>query len=262
MIFTWDIDPVLLRLGPLTLSWYGALFAGGFLAGLQIMQWIYRREARQAAELDTLLWYVVVGTVVGMRLVHCFFYEPQYFLAHPIEILKVWQGGYASHGGALGLLIAVYLYCKGEGRPGYLWLLDRLAIPAVLAGAMIRIGNFFNSEIFGEPTGGGYGVVFTRVDVEALPRHPVQLYEAFAYVAIFVVLLQMYRRAQSLRDGALAGWYLVLVFGARFLLEFLKTPQATYEEGFAIYVGQYLSVPFVVVGTVLLWRARVAAARP
>lgn len=251
---TWNIDPVIAQLGPLALGWYGLFFASGFLIGLNLMQWIYRRENRPTVELDRLLWFVLIGTLVGMRLVHCLFYEPEKFLAHPVDILKIWQGGYASHGGAVGLLLAVFLYCRAPGRPQYLWLLDRLTIPAVLAGAFIRIGNFFNSEIIGVPTDSVFGVIFKRIDDH--PRHPVQLYEAFAYIAIFIVLLQVYRRKRVTGNGTLTGFYLILVFTARFALEFLKTPQATYEDGYAISVGQYLSVPFVVVGAILLLRAR------
>ena len=253
----WNIDPVITTLGPLTLGWYGLLFAGGFLVGVKVMQWIYRRDGRNPAELDTLLWYVLGGTLVGMRLVHCLFYDPEYFLAHPLEILMIWQGGYASHGGAIGLLLAVYLYCRGANRPAYLWLLDRLAIAAVLTGAFIRIGNFFNSEIIGTPTDSIFGVVFQRVDL--LPRHPVQLYEAAAYIAIFFAMLWLYRSKRATTDGALTGLYLTLVFSSRFGLEFFKTPQAAFEADNAISVGQYLSVPFVIVGLILLVRSRQAA---
>jgi prolipoprotein diacylglyceryl transferase len=188
-----------------------------------------------------------------MRLVHCLFYDPKYFLAHPLEILEIWKGGYASHGGAIGLLLAVYWYCRRAGRPTYLWLLDRLAIAAVITGAFIRIGNFFNSEIIGVPTDSVFGVVFLRVD--ALPRHPVQLYEAITYLAIFLVMLWLYRTKRATANGVLTGTYLALVFSARFGLEFFKTPQAVYEAGNAISVGQYLSLPFVVVGIALLIRA-------
>jgi prolipoprotein diacylglyceryl transferase len=250
----WNIDPVIVTFGPLTLGWYGLFFASGFLVGVNIMQWIYRRDGRDPGELDRLLWFVLGGTIVGMRLVHCLFYDPKYFLAHPLEILEIWKGGYASHGGAIGLLLAVYWYCRRAGRPTYLWLLDRLAIAAVITGAFIRIGNFFNSEIIGVPTDSVFGVVFLRVD--ALPRHPVQLYEAITYLAIFLVMLWLYRTKRATANGVLTGTYLALVFGARFGLEFFKTPQATYEAGNVISVGQYLSVPFVVVGIGLLLRAR------
>jgi prolipoprotein diacylglyceryl transferase len=250
----WNVDPVITTLGSLTLGWYGLLFAGGFLVGVNIMQWIYKRDGRDPKELDTLLWFVLGGTLIGMRLVHCLFYDPKYFLAHPLEILEIWKGGYASHGGALGLLLAVFWYCRANGRPNYLWLLDRLAIAAVLTGAFIRVGNFFNSEIIGVPTDSIFGVVFLRVD--ALPRHPVQLYEAAAYLAIFAVMLWLYRSKRATTEGVLTGTYLVTVFAARFALEFFKTPQAAYEAGNVISVGQYLSLPFLFAGLVLLALAR------
>lgn len=250
----WNIDPIITTLGPLTLGWYGLFFAGGFLVGVKLMQWIYRREGRAENELDRLLWFVLAGTLIGMRLVHCLFYEPEKFLAQPLEILKIWEGGYASHGGAIGVLLGVYFYCRGAGRPAYLWLLDRLAIAAVVAGAFIRVGNFFNSEIYGEPTDSPLGVVFERVD--SLPRHAVQMYEAIAYFVIFAAMLWLYKNKRLVNQGALTGVYLVSVFGARIALEFFKTPQATYEAGNAISVGQYLSVPFVIVGLVLIFRAR------
>ncbi len=254
---TWNIHPIILQLGPIAIGWYGLFFAGGVFAGLLIMQWMYRREGRNVAELDRLLWFVLIGTVVGMRLVHCLVYDPEYYLAHPWEIPQVWLGGYASHGGAIGVLLGVWLYSRGPDRPAYLWLLDRLAIPALLAGTFIRVGNFFNSEIYGMPTDSFLGVVFERVDVR--PRHPVQLYEAFAYSVIFALLLWIYRRLKAPREGMLVGLYFLLVFSARFLLEFFKTAQATYENDGSIYVGQYLSLPFIGLGIALLIHARLRA---
>jgi phosphatidylglycerol:prolipoprotein diacylglycerol transferase len=255
---TWNIDPILLQLGPLTLSWYGLFFAGGFLVGYKIMQWIYGREGRRPEELDVLLWYVLIGTVVGMRLVHCLIYDPAYYLAHPLEIFQVWKGGYASHGGAAGVVTAVWFYCRPIGRPAFLWLLDRLAIAAVIAGAFIRVGNFFNSEIVGLPTDSVFGVVFARLGPQ--PLHPVQLYEATAYFAIFGVMWAVYRRSRAapagrLHDGLLSGMYFTLVFGARFILEFLKQAQAKYEEAGELYVGQYMSLPFIALGLFLWIRA-------
>ncbi|HYM34536.1 MAG TPA: prolipoprotein diacylglyceryl transferase [Steroidobacteraceae bacterium] len=253
---SWDIDPLILPLGPVALSWYGLFFAGAFLFGLQFMQWTYRRDGRNVAELDRLLWYVLGGTVIGMRLGHCFFYDPGHYLTHPWEIPQFWLGGYSSHGGAVGLVLAIYLYCRAPGRPKFLWLLDRLAVPAVLAGAFIRVGNFFNSEIYGTETDSIFGVWFKRVDPDHfIKRHPVQLYEAFAYIVIFAALFLIYRRTKKLADGELTGFYFLLVFSARFALEYFKTPQAAYEGDFSIHVGQYLSLPFVLLGVILLVRA-------
>lgn len=251
-LFHWDMDPVLVRLGPLAIRWYGLCFASAFLVGYAVMQRIYRREGKELGGLDTALTYMLIGTVVGARLGHVLFYEPAYYFAHPAEIPMVWEGGLASHGAAVGILLAFYLYTRPAGRPTFLWLVDRVTIPTALGGSFIRIGNFFNSEIVGTPTSGGWGVVFDRVD--PVPRHPVQLYEALAYLVIFAILFRVYRRsAAPPRPGMLLGLFLLLVFSARFLLEFVKTPQAAYEGQLALSVGQLLSVPFILTGLALLW---------
>lgn len=254
--FHWSPDPVLVAVGPLAVRWYGLLFAAAFFVGYWIMVHIYRREGRDPRALDTALVYMLLGTIIGARLGHVLFYDPQYYLTRPLEILKVWEGGLASHGGAAGILIALLLYVRKPGRPAYLWLLDRVTIPTALGGAFIRMGNFFNSEIVGTPTAGWWGVVFDRVD--PVPRHPVQLYEALAYLLIFVVLVLVYmRHGKAYRDGLLLGLFFTLVFSARLLLEFVKTPQAAYEAGLVITVGQVLSIPFILAGIALIARARV-----
>jgi prolipoprotein diacylglyceryl transferase len=252
--FYWDIDPVLVRLGPVALRWYGLFFVAAFLAGYAIVVRMYRREGRDVGSLDNGLIYMVVGTVIGARLGHVLFYEPSYYLTHPLQILAVWEGGLASHGAAAGILLALWLYARHAGLP-YLWLLDRVAVVTALGGSFIRIGNFFNSEIVGTPAAVPWAVVFARVDF--VPRHPVQLYEALAYLLTFLVLLGVYHRfAVERREGLLLGLFFVLVFSARFALEFVKTPQATYEAGFVLTVGQLLSIPFVVAGLLLIARAR------
>ncbi len=252
--FHWNIDPILVQLGPLAIRWYSLCFAAAFLAGYWIEAWIYRREGKSTVALDALLAYMFVGAVVGARLGQVFFYDPHYYFTHPLEIPQVWKGGLASHGGAIGILIALYLYTRRSGAPRYLWLLDRVVIPTALGGVFIRLGNFFNSEIVGTPTAGWWGVVFDRVD--SVPRNPVQLYEAGAYLLIFGVLLTVYaRQRQALPAGRLLGLFLVLVFTARFLLEFVKTHQAAFSTGLPLKMGQLLSIPFVLAGIVLLVRA-------
>lgn len=255
MYIHWNINPVIFHVGPLSIRWYGVLFATSFLIGFKIIQWIYRREGRSEDELDSLFIYMFFGVLIGARLGHCLFYDPVYYLSHPVEILEIWEGGLASHGGAIGILTALYIYTRKSGRPSYLWLLDRIVLPVALAGSFIRIGNFFNSEILGLPTTRSWAVVFDRVD--AIPRHPVQLYEALAYAIIFVVLVLMYRRSGNAgKKGLLLGVFLILVFFARFLLEFLKTRQeAVYEANLILSVGQWLSIPFVLVGIWLVVRA-------
>jgi len=251
MPFHWNMNPVIFEIGPLAVRWYGVFFAAAFLAGYKIMQRIYGREGRPEAELESLFAYMFIGVALGARLGHCLFYDPVFYLSHPIEILKIWEGGLASHGAALGILLSLYVFTRPYKRPSYLWLLDRIVLPVALAGMFIRLGNFFNSEIVGIPSTRSWAVVFESVD--AVPRHAVQLYEALAYGIIFMLLVQVYRRKEKdSRPGMLLGTFLVSVFSVRFFLEFLKTRQAAYEASLALSVGQWLSVPFVVLGLILL----------
>lgn len=249
----WNVDPVAFALGPVAVHWYGLLFAVGFFVGLRLMTRMYVREGRDPAELDLLFGYVVAGVLVGARLGHCLFYDPAYYFAHPLDILKIWEGGLASHGGVVGLVVAAWLFRRHPGGPDLLWLLDRVAIPGALGGMCIRLGNFMNSEIVGLPTNVSWAVVFERVD--GLPRHPVQLYEAVAYALIFVALFGAYRRGAGQRRGLLTGSLLALVFAARFGLEFFKTPQESFALQGALNLGQWLSVPCVLAGLYLMWRA-------
>ncbi len=253
-IIYWDVSPELVQLGPITVRWYGLLFAILFAIGYLIARWQFRIEHRDVNSLDSLLVYMIVGTIVGARLGHCFFYDPEYYLHHPVEILRVWEGGLASHGGALGVLLAIYLYCRRHADQPFLWLLDRVVVPTALGGCLIRLGNLFNSEILGTPSELPWAFVFLRVD--RVPRHPAQLYESAAYLLIFVGLLLTYRhyRHQTPR-GLLVGVFFVSVFAMRFLIEFVKQRQAAYEKSLPLSVGQWLSIPFILAGVVLLWRA-------
>ena len=248
----WDISPTILELGPLQLRWYGLLFIGSFFLGLFIMQWIYKREGRSPEELDTLLIYILVGTVIGARLMHCLAYEPEYYLANPLEIFKVWKGGLASHGGMIGVLIALYLFSK-KYQLSFFWLLSRIVIPTALVGTFIRLGNLFNSEILGFPTDKPWAIVFARVDM--LPRHPVQLYEALAYLLLFFILLRVYRNVSpSFATKILPGIFFTYMFTARFLLEYTKVPQADYTTNLPFNTGQLLSIPMIAIGIVwILW---------
>ncbi len=252
-MFFWNADPIAVSIGPLSIHWYGLFFAAAFIAGLQIMSRMFVLEGRDKSDLDSLLGFVVVGILVGARLGHCLLYDPAYYLSNPLDILKIWEGGLASHGGVIGILLAVWAFARTRKYP-FWWLLDRIAAPAALGGAFIRIGNFMNSEIVGVPTIVPWAVIFERVD--DLPRHPVQLYEAAAYLMIFAVLYSAWRApGVRSRQGLLAGNFLVLVFAARLVLEFFKTPQAAYEAGFFLTVGQWLSIPCILAGLWLVARA-------
>jgi prolipoprotein diacylglyceryl transferase len=242
----WNIDPILIDIGFLKIRWYGVMFASAFLFGYSMMQWIYQREGKNVEDLDRMLWYMAIGIVVGARLGHTLIYDPGYYLANPLKILAIWEGGLASHGGILGIILAMYLYKRGTDD-SYLWLLDRIAFPCTMSGCFIRIGNFFNSEILGTVTDRPWGVIFARVD--DLPRHPVQLYEAFCYALIFFFLLAVYKKTYDKPiKGLLFGLVIFLVFVVRILLEFFKTEQAMYDTGLPLTAGQLLSFPFLLVG--------------
>ena len=252
--FHWDIDPELFSLGPISIRWYGLMFASSFLFGFLLLRRIFRLEDRPVKNLDKLLVYMLIGTILGARLGHCFFYNPSYFLGNPIEILKVWKGGLASHGGGLGVLITIFLYSRNNPQEPYLWLLDRISIAGGLASFFIRIGNLFNSEIIGTPTTLPWAFIFKKVD--NIPRHPVQLYESVTYGLIFVVLLTIYtKQRHKVKQGFLAGLFLLLVFTTRFFLEFVKARQASYSSNLPLSVGQLLSIPFLLAGIILIIRA-------
>jgi len=250
--FIWNIDPTLLHLGPLQLRWYGLFFVGSFFLGLTILQWIYKREDKNPTQLDDLLIYILIGTVIGARLMHCFAYEPEYYLAHPLEILMVWKGGLASHGGLIGVLIALYLFAKRYNTP-YFYLMARLTIPAALAATFIRIGNFFNSEILGIPTDKPWAIIFERIDM--LPRHPAQLYEAISYFILFIILFVLYRKlSSSFVTKIFPGIFFTYIFTVRFFLEYTKEHQASYVTSLPFSTGQLLSIPFILLGTVwIIW---------
>ncbi|HWI59349.1 MAG TPA: prolipoprotein diacylglyceryl transferase, partial [Bacillota bacterium] len=255
----WNVRPELFHFGPLVVRWYGLLFAVLFALGYFIVRWQFRLEHKDERGLDNLLVYLVIGTIIGARLGHCLFYDPGYYFRHPLEILQVWKGGLASHGGAAGVLLALYFYTRRHPDQPYLWLLDRLVVPTALAGSLIRLGNLFNSEILGHPTQLPWGFVFVRDN--PVPRHPAQLYESVAYALVFVVLLWIYHRLRARTPrGLLLGLFLVSGFTFRFGIEFLKERQAAYEQNLPLSLGQWLSVPFILAGLILLWR--VWSARP
>lgn len=255
----WDVSPVAftVSLGPTSFRvfWYGLFFASTFVYGLFFFRWIFRREGRPVDEVYDLVMWVMGGTLVGARLGHVLFYDPAYYLRHPLKILALNEGGLASHGAVAGILLAVWLYSRYATRQPFLWVVDRIGMAVPLSGCLIRIGNFFNSEILGTPTGVPWGIVFARIDTVA--RHPVQLYEAAAYLLIFASQFRHYlRHGDGGRPGYLFGRFLFLVFSARFLLEFFKEGQASFESGWVLTMGQWLSLPLAALGLGLIRRAR------
>ena len=250
---TWSISPEIISFGPIHIRWYGLLFATSFIIGFKIMEWIYTKEKKNLDDLNDLIWYMILGTVIGARLGHCLFYNPEYYLANPFEILKVWTGGLASHGAAVGILIAIYVYAKKKKDQSFLYVMDRIVITVALAAFFIRMGNLFNSEIIGQPTDMPWGFIFTSVDT--IPRHPTQLYEAFSYLASFFVVFTVYKKKDGkFKDGLLFGIFLIWIFGFRIFVEFFKENQSGFEQGMFLNMGQLLSIPLVIFGLYLLFR--------
>lgn len=250
-IINWNVNPVIFSIGPLSPRWYGLLFALSFLIGSAIGTWIFKRENKPAESLDRVLLYMLFGTIIGARLGECLFYNPAYYFSNPIEIFKVWKGGLASHGAALGLLISLYFYSRKTPGQSFIWILDRAVIVIALGCSFIRLGNLMNSEIIGKPTQSNWGFVFHHIDL--LPRHPTQLYESFAYFAVFIILLLLYIKINPNKNpGILTGLCLVLMPVARFILEFLKENQVVFESGWILNMGQKLSIPMILLGIVIL----------
>jgi len=345
---TWSPDPAIFHLGSLEVRYYGLLFALGFIIGQQIIYYIFKKEGRPESDVDTLTFYMIAATVIGARLGHVLFYEPEKYLSRPLDILKVWEGGLASHGAAAAILFILWVYSRKK-KVTYLWILDRIVIVVALAGAMIRTGNFMNSEIIGKPTESSNGVVFMRdveytltrnypqlaevesssgdfeiadpyvpvnlevtfnggfeeekvkgfienilrndfaelatddepkiafgaeeevryelkpgaggtyvatIQLAGIARHPAQLYEALSCIIIFLGLFYIWTlKKEKTPEGIIFGIFLIVLFGLRFLYEFLKENQVSFEDGLALNMGQILSIPLVLAGVVILIRA-------
>ncbi len=247
----WDVNPEIIRIGRFAIRWYGLLFASAFFFGYLIMAKFFKIEKIRTEILDKLTIYMALGTIIGARLGHCFFYEPSWYLSHPIEVLQVWKGGLASHGAAIGILAALYLFSK-KTKKSFLWVLDRIVVVVALSGLFIRIGNLMNSEIYGIETNLPWGFVFLH-NGETVPKHPTQIYEGLSYFLIFVLLYLIYVKNEGkVRHGLLSGLFLILVFTARFFIEFVKENQVDFEAGMTLNMGQWLSIPFVLLGLGLL----------
>ena len=246
-IIQWDANPEIFRIGSFAVRWYGLLFASSFFFGYIIMNRIFKNEKLGEEVLDRLTMYMVIATIIGARLGHCFFYEPGYYLKNPSEIFMIWQGGLASHGAAAGILAALWFFAKKE-RKDYAWILDRIVITVALSGFFIRMGNLMNSEIYGVETTASWGFVFLK-NYETMPKHPTQIYEALIYLAIFVLLYKLYwvKKGEHYQ-GLLISLFLILVFGTRFFVEFLKEDQVAFEAAMKLNMGQLLSIPFVLIG--------------
>jgi prolipoprotein diacylglyceryl transferase len=254
----WNPDPELINILGISVRYYGLLFVSGLILSVYILSWIFKRENIPSEHLDKLFIFGMIGILVGARLGHCLFYEPSYYLSNPLEMILpitfpsgggvkfIGYQGLASHGGALGLLIALYFYSR-KTKHSMIDTIDLIAVVSGLGAGFIRLANFMNSEIIGMPTTKPWGVIFERVD--NLPRHPAQLYEAICYFIIFAIMMILYKKKRDkLKSGFFFGLVLVLIFTARFIIEFFKEDQVGFEDGMTFNMGQLLSVPYIVVG--------------
>ncbi|WP_273567649.1 prolipoprotein diacylglyceryl transferase [Maribacter halichondriae] len=266
-IIYWNVDPEIFTiLDTFPIRYYSLFWVLGIGLGYFIVKKIYQKEKIPVEHLDQLAMYILIGAFLGMRLGHCFFYEPQYYLHNPLEIIlpikKVGESfefigfqGLASHGGVFGAIIGIVLYSR-KTNTNFLWVLDRVAIGGAVTATFIRIGNLMNSEIYGKPTNGNWGFVFERDDL--IPRHPTQIYEALSYFLIFGVLVLIYRlKKVENKNGILIGTLLILLFTARFVVEFFKENQVGFEDSMALNMGQILSIPFIILGLIIIyWRGK------
>tara|TARA_Y100000589_G_scaffold39903_1_gene33438 strand:+ start:26745 stop:27599 length:855 start_codon:yes stop_codon:yes gene_type:complete len=274
LFINWDITSQLIE-GWSTPNLYGLLFVSGLIIGYFVIKRIYRFENIEDDKLDKLVFYMVLATIIGARLGHVFFYGPYFdqvssegivlergYFSNPLDIIKVWEGGLASHGGAIAILIALKIYSKKVIQKPFMWILDRIVAPVAIAGAFIRLGNLVNHEIVGDITNVPWGFKFLHnyndlynYGLENIPiRHPAQLYESICCIFIFAILLFLFWKKDAWKKpGLMFGTFLILLFSSRFFIEFVKLGQASRDEYLFINTGQMLSIPFVLVGIYILW---------
>lgn len=266
---TWDVNPALFELFGREVRWYGLLWVIGLIVAVYIVQIIFKKENLPEKWFDSLFIHMILGIVVGARLGHCLFYQPEYYLANPIEILKIWEGGLASHGGVVGIIVAVWLYSKRVTKKSMLWTFDRVMVPTGFTAGMIRLGNLMNHEIYGSVTDKPWGFRFVdnlhawmqgAEPIYTQPSHPTQIYEAIIYFVIFAITMYMYWKTTAKdRPGLILGVGILLIFIARFFIEFIKNVQVESEtamrESTGLILGQWLSIPFIIWGIWLIVHA-------
>ena len=266
---TWNVDPELFTVLGREIRWYGLLWVIGLIVAVIIVQRIFDNEKHPEKWFDSLFVYMMFGIILGARLGHCLFYEPVYYLSNPLEILKIWEGGLASHGGVIGIIIAVWLYSKKVTKKSMLWTFDRVIVPTGFTAAFIRLGNLMNHEIYGGPTSEPWGFRFIEnipywkagaAPIYTDPSHPTQIYEAIIYLIVFAVTMYMFFKTNAkYKQGLTLGVAMIMIFLSRFFIEYLKNVQVQSEiamrESTGLILGQWLSIPFVLWGVWLVWNA-------
>ncbi len=263
----WDVDPVIFDIGSRGIRWYGLMWGLGFILAYKYAEWLFRKENYPEAWVDKLFVYALISVVVGARLGHCLFYQWDYYSAHPVEILKIWEGGLASHGGTFGVIFAAWIYSRKITKQSVWWLFDRIIPSVAVLCFCIRFGNLMNSEIFGFPTSLPWGFEFVRSHewhqlYEGQACHPTQIYEMLYCLVAGVVSYVMYHKFHLQKYvGLITGVSLLIFFGTRLALEFMKNPQVAEEVGMTLNIGQLLSLPLILLGVYLIWNSRVARER-
>lgn len=258
----WNVDPEIVTLGPVVLRWYGIMWAIGFLVGYSIEEKVYNRERMPEENMEKLFLYMLIGTVIGARLGHCFFYDWEYYSRHLTEVFCVWKGGLSSHGGACGILLALYIFSRKVAHKSYMWVMDRIVLAVAICGACIRFGNLMNHEIYGHPSDVPWAFQFiTNIHawqngadpIYSLPSHPTQIYEMLYCLITFAVVMFLYWKTNARKfEGFIFGVFLIGIFLTRFLLEFIKNNQESFEDAMVLNMGQLLSVPLILWGIYLL----------
>lgn len=267
---TWNVDPELFTLLGREIRWYGLFWVIGLVGAIVIVQRIYDKEKLPEKWFDSLFVYMMLGIILGARIGHCLFYQPAYYLSHPLEIFYIWEGGLASHGGVIGIIIAVWLYSKKVTKKSMIWTFDRVIVPTGFTAAMIRLGNLMNHEIYGAPTSQPWGFRFIEnigawkagvaEPIFSVPSHPTQIYEAIVYFLVFAVTMYLFWKTDAKKkQGLLIGIAMIMIFLSRFFIEYIKEVQVESEllmrQNTGLILGQWLSIPFVIWGIWLVWNA-------
>lgn len=252
----WNVDPEIFKIGSIAPRYYGLTFVLGFFVAEKFICRFMEKFGFTQKDVSKLFTYCLVGTILGARLGHCLFYEPEFYLSNPLKILKVWEGGLASHGGFIGVMIGVWLFNRRIKKIKYLWFLDLVAPYALISGSYIRIGNLMNSEILGHPSDLPWAVIFSRID--NIPRHPTQVYEAIGYFTVASIGLLLHRKFHNTwPEGRFVGFILVFGMSWRIFTEFFKENQVAFEQGMLLNMGQILSIPMIVLGLLLIFKEQV-----
>jgi len=264
---TWNVSPEIVEIGSLTIRWYGLFWALSFYIGFEFVRRMFKKDGVSEKEAEKLFIYLAIGSIVGARLGHCFFYDFEYYSKNLIEVLYIWKGGLASHGGAIGIVLALYYFRKKVSSKSYLWVLDRVVIPVSLAAFFIRMGNMMNHEIYGYETSLAWGFKFIQnipawlnglEPIYTAPRHPTAIYEGFGYLLVMATLLVLYiKKRDKLQEGILTGIFAIMLFTVRFLVEFVKEPQSGFDQEVVIQtlginMGQILSIPAIIAGILII----------